>query len=239
MQLRALASDSDGSITRVQFYEGTNLIGNSSSAPYTNVFYTRGYAIYTFTAVAIDNFGAATTSAPVRIEGVQVPTEPYFIITAPTNQTVFIAPATFEFKAFALTIDGFDKPVEFLFGTNVVGTLTDAPYALTISNVLEGTFSLCARAQTNATYRQQSICQPIEVTVASLALHSAQLETNGTFEFVAAGNIRDKRNYIEVSVDLLNWLPLQTNLPSTTSFLFLDPEATNYSRRFYRVRLEP
>jgi len=59
--ITATASDFDGTITKVEFYEGTILIATSTTAPYTTTWNptTGNYAI---TAKATDNGGAVSTS---------------------------------------------------------------------------------------------------------------------------------------------------------------------------------
>jgi regulation of enolase protein 1 (concanavalin A-like superfamily) len=61
------ASDPDGSVARVDFYAGTTLIGTSTAAPYSTTWTGVPAGSYSLTAVATDNVGAATTSAPVAI----------------------------------------------------------------------------------------------------------------------------------------------------------------------------
>ncbi|ROZ76073.1 S-layer family protein [Ramlibacter sp. WS9] len=72
--LSANAADSDGSIASVAFYAGTTLIGATTTAPYTLAWTSVPAGTYTLTAKAIDNLGAATTSAPVNItvQGLQL-----------------------------------------------------------------------------------------------------------------------------------------------------------------------
>jgi len=66
--LTANASDSDGTIQKVDFYYGgTNLIGTVTSAPYTLPWSNVAQGSYSITAVATDNLNATTTSAPVTI----------------------------------------------------------------------------------------------------------------------------------------------------------------------------
>jgi chitodextrinase len=73
--LSADASDSDGTITAVDFYAATSLngtptnewIGEVNSAPYTIEFTNGATGDYTITAVAWDDDGASATSAPVHI----------------------------------------------------------------------------------------------------------------------------------------------------------------------------
>jgi len=66
--LTATASDSDGTIQKVDFYYGgTNLIGTVTSAPYTLPWTNVAQGSYSITAVATGNLNATTTSAPVSI----------------------------------------------------------------------------------------------------------------------------------------------------------------------------
>src|SRR5262249_37866324 len=52
------ASDSDGSISRVDFYQGTNLLGSKSVSPFTMVWSNVTKGSYTLTAKAVDNRNA-------------------------------------------------------------------------------------------------------------------------------------------------------------------------------------
>lgn len=67
--MTATASDADGSIARVEFYQGANKLGEDTTSPYTWTVYNTPAASYTgaysFTARAIDNAGATATSNSV------------------------------------------------------------------------------------------------------------------------------------------------------------------------------
>jgi hypothetical protein len=65
--INANASDSDGTITQVRFYQGTTLLGSDTSSPYSFTWSNVGAGSYSLTADATDNGGATTTSAPVNI----------------------------------------------------------------------------------------------------------------------------------------------------------------------------
>lgn len=67
VSLAATASDADGSVSRVDFYAGSTLIGSDSSAPYTASWQNVPAGSHTLTAVAADDDGATTTSAGVTI----------------------------------------------------------------------------------------------------------------------------------------------------------------------------
>jgi len=68
--VRTTASDSDGSVTNVQLFNGAVLLRSFSAAPYTfsGTALAGNFALgtNTLTAVATDNLGATTTSAPVH-----------------------------------------------------------------------------------------------------------------------------------------------------------------------------
>jgi Bacterial Ig domain/Secretion system C-terminal sorting domain/Bacterial pre-peptidase C-terminal domain len=65
--ITADASDSDGSISDVEFYNGTRLLGRSNRAPFSLTWENVPSGSYVLTVKAIDNAGASATSAPVNI----------------------------------------------------------------------------------------------------------------------------------------------------------------------------
>ena len=66
--LSASAADSDGTVTKVEFFEGSNKIGEDTSSPYGITWNAAaGSYPYSLTAVATDNFGRVAESAPVTV----------------------------------------------------------------------------------------------------------------------------------------------------------------------------
>lgn len=63
--LNATASDTDGSIVLVQFYQGSTLVGMDATAPYSVVWNGVAPGTYTLRAVATDSQTLQGTSAPV------------------------------------------------------------------------------------------------------------------------------------------------------------------------------
>src|SRR6266704_1201947 len=63
----ATAADADGTIARVDFYQGATLIGTAPMAPYSVSWSGAGSGTYQLTAVATDGAGATTTSSVVTI----------------------------------------------------------------------------------------------------------------------------------------------------------------------------
>ncbi|MBA3709283.1 MAG: carbohydrate-binding protein, partial [Planctomycetes bacterium] len=67
ISLAASASDSDGTIAKVDFYNGSTLISSDSTAPYSATMSNVAAGSYSLTAVGTDNLGATTTSAAVSV----------------------------------------------------------------------------------------------------------------------------------------------------------------------------
>jgi hypothetical protein len=65
--INASAADSDGTVTQVDFYQGTTLLYTDTSAPYSYTWTGVPVGSYSFTAVATDNDGAMTTSTAVGV----------------------------------------------------------------------------------------------------------------------------------------------------------------------------
>lgn len=63
----AIASDSDGTISKVEFYNGASLLNTDTSAPYSYNWSSVPAGVYTLTAIAYDNAGASTISAPINV----------------------------------------------------------------------------------------------------------------------------------------------------------------------------
>jgi len=65
--LSAVASDHDGTISKIEFYQGTTLIGSDVIAPYSFSWTNMAAGTYSITAKATDNSGAVTTSSAIII----------------------------------------------------------------------------------------------------------------------------------------------------------------------------
>ncbi len=63
----AAATDSDGSISRVDFYQGATLLGSDTDSPYTFLWNNVPTSTYSLTAKATDDSGAITTSSAVTV----------------------------------------------------------------------------------------------------------------------------------------------------------------------------
>lgn len=65
--ISANASDADGSIQKVDFYQGTTIVGSDNTSPYSYIWAANQAGTYSLTAVATDNLGATATSPVVSV----------------------------------------------------------------------------------------------------------------------------------------------------------------------------
>jgi len=72
ISIAANASDVDGSVAKVEFYNGSQKLGEDASAPFTYNWTNVGVGNYTITAKAYDNLGAVATSSAIVVGVVNV-----------------------------------------------------------------------------------------------------------------------------------------------------------------------
>ncbi|MCB2378025.1 Ig-like domain-containing protein, partial [Hymenobacter sp. BT635] len=95
LTLNATAADADGSVAKVEFYSGATKLGEDTSAPYSLSYTPTAAATLTLAARAIDNVGAATTSAAASVT-----------VTAPVVTTTRTFYRAININGGAMTLDG-------------------------------------------------------------------------------------------------------------------------------------
>lgn len=138
----ANASDDVG-VSKVDFYQGSTLIGTATASPYNITWANVPASDYTLTAQATDTAGQTAASLPVHI---RVDAPPTVSLTAPANGAIFGSPATFSVSATAADSDGTISKVDFYQGSTLLGTATSSPYTVPWANVTAGAYSLTAKA---------------------------------------------------------------------------------------------
>ncbi|MEN3325326.1 MAG: hypothetical protein V7638_133 [Acidobacteriota bacterium] len=158
--INANASDSDGTISKVEFFQGATLLNTDTLAPYSFAWNGVTAGTYTLTAKATDNNNAVTTSSAITVIS-NAP--PAVSITSPANNAVFTAPVNITINANASDSDGTISKVEFFQGATLLNTDTVAPYSFAWNGVTAGTYALTAKATDNNSAVTTS--SPINITV--------------------------------------------------------------------------
>jgi RHS repeat-associated protein len=144
--LSASAADSDGTVSQLEFFQGSTLLATVTSAPYTFSANNLSGGTYSFTARATDNRGASVTSASATV---LVNVAPTITLASPANNATFTAPASITLTAEVADTDGAIAQVDFFNGATLVATRITAPYSVVLTDVPQGAHSLSARVTDN------------------------------------------------------------------------------------------
>jgi uncharacterized repeat protein (TIGR01451 family) len=145
--ITANASDSDGTVTRVDFFAGATFLGAVASSPFTLTWSNIVSGSYSLTAKATDNEGATATSVPVNIVVVAPTNHPPMVrITRPADRTIFQEGEPILIEAEASDAEGPVQRVEFYAGTTKLGEATASPYRFLWLGAEIGDYALTARA---------------------------------------------------------------------------------------------
>jgi len=227
ISLLARAADPDGSVTNVEFFAGTTNLGRGLPVildppgvnGVTGLLYLLNWQnvptnAYSLTAVATDNGGGATTSAPVNITVLPGPAPtnlpPVVRITSPPNGSIFRAPLKIPMFAYAADPDGLVTSVEFFDNGNSLGfgqRVTAVPPPLPPGQV------------------QPPILIVVPTNYWELVWTNPPLGTNLALTAVATDNGGASTVSAPVLISILPSLPPPTNRPPLVSIIATDPVA--------------
>lgn len=163
----AYAVDPDGSVVKVEFYNGTTKLGERTSPPWTFSWKDVGEGTYSITAAATDNSNAKAVSAAVSVvvekAAQSVNQAPSVTISSPLLNSNFEAPATVALTADATDPDGTVTKVEYLISGEKVGESFTPPFSFYFRCDTAGTFEITARAFDNL--NASAISAPVRISL--------------------------------------------------------------------------
>ena len=127
VNITANATDSDGTVSKVNFYVDGNKVGESSASPYTFP-YTATVGNHAITATAIDDKGDSTTTAAVNIVVANNQAPTISVVSSANNA---IVGDVLTFTATANDVDGSVASVEFFVNNVSIGSDNTAPFSQT------------------------------------------------------------------------------------------------------------
>lgn len=165
ISISANASDTDGTITNVVFYEDSTLLGTVINPPYTLMWNNVSAGSYTLTAVAKDNQGATTISAGVYIivNTVETISQPIISIISPENNASFNSGSDITISASVSDKGGQIIKVGFYRDNHLLGYDYTSPYSYMWQNVHAGNYTLKAVATDNE--GKEGTSSPVYITV--------------------------------------------------------------------------
>ena len=227
--IEANASDPDGTISKVEFYNGSAKLGEKLSSPFSFTWKEVVEGNYTITAVASDNLNARTVSVPVEVvvekSASTVNQLPVITITSPPNYKKGKKRDDFVLKAEAYDPDGSIVNVSFKNGSTTLAEITTPPYEYRWEDVDTGTFTITAIAMDNLGAITAS--SPMELKILDWDGNAEIIRlypnpNDGTFTVDFYSGLNDQKNVISV-----------VNLSGKT--IFSDEIATDESTRSLNI----
>jgi len=143
ISLAASVTPNGHTITQVQFYNGSNLLGSAATAPYGFTWNSVPAGNYSLSAVVVYDSGSSVASIVANVSVTANP-PPTVALTAPANGANYTAPATINLAA-SVTPNGHTiAQVQFYSGSTLLGSAAAAPYAFTWNSVAAGSYNLTA-----------------------------------------------------------------------------------------------
>ena len=206
--LRATATDPDGTIAKVSFFQGSEKIGEARSAPWELRLPGLPAGTYRFSAMATDDKNlTALASAPAlevaSTSGAPTGTAttnktPSVTLTGPVEGAAFAQGTTVTFTATASDSDGSVVKVEFLANGTKVAEASAAPWTATWPGAPAGSHSLAAVATDDkgATKKSAAVTIVVAGPAAALdagAIDAARFLTQATFGIRSVDEIQALR----------------------------------------------
>jgi hypothetical protein len=164
--------------------------------------------------------------------------QPTVSIISPTNGAILAAPFGGTIQANAADSDGTVVRVDFFSDAALVGSVSNAPFNLAVTNIAAGTRALFAVATDDrgATRRSATVTVTV-VTPVPIVLSGIQRSFNTQSVFSYSANV-GLRYAVERGATWSNWTTIRSNTANVNPMTVTDTAATNWMN-LYRVRLLP
>ncbi|MDA0128694.1 glycosyl hydrolase family 18 protein [Vibrio sp. MarTm2] len=162
--LAASASDSDGSVARVEFQVDGVVVGNATGAPYT-VDWTATAGNHSVSATAFDDQGEASvvSTTAITVDASQPGNLSPTVDVTLSSASVEVG-SVVTLTANAADSDGSVDKVDFYVAGQLVGTTVTPPYTLDYATTAAGTLSVYAKATDNLGKSTNSTAVALKVT---------------------------------------------------------------------------
>jgi hypothetical protein len=202
----AVASDPDGSISKVEFFNGNSKLGERTSAPYSYTWKEVPEGTYSLTAVATDNLNLKTTSSNVSVvvekAAAVINQLPVVSISSPENESSFEAPSTIRLTSVASDTDGAVSKVEYFCGDKKIGESFSTPWEVSFECKKSGKYDIIAVVTDNLNAVSSSPAVKISVRLKSEYPDIINLfpnPNNGLFSINFTAPLPEKENTVTIT----------------------------------------
>jgi len=164
--------------------------------------------------------------------------QPTVSIISPTNGAILAAPFGGTIQAIAADSDGTVVRVDFFSDAALVGSVSNAPFHLAVTNIAAGTHALFAVATDDHGVTKRSATVTVTVvTPVPIVLGALQRSFGTQSVFSYSANV-GLRYAVERGATWSNWTTIRSNTANVNPMTVTDTAATN-RMNFYRVRRLP
>lgn len=208
--IEANASDSDGTVTRVEFYNGTVKLGERTAAPWSFTWKEVPEGSYQLAAAATDNSNVRTVSDPVTVvvekSSASLNQMPSVTIATPWNNQTFNLPSAISITANATDPDGIITRVEYYLTGTKIGESLVSPYTIIWQCDSTGTYEITARAfdNLNASATSESVRFSIHTLQPKPDLITLYPNPNHGIFYIKMNSPGDDADVYDISVISLN-----------------------------------
>jgi hypothetical protein len=202
----AVASDPDGIISKVEFFNGNAKLGERTSAPYSYAWKEVPEGTYSLTAVATDNLNSKTTSSNVSVVVEKAATVinqlPVVSISSPENESSFEAPSTITLTSVASDSDGAVSKVEYYCGGKKIGESFSTPWEVSFECKKAGKYDIIAVVTDNLNAVISSSAVKISVRLKSEYPDIINLfpnPNNGLFSINLTAPLPEKKSTVTIT----------------------------------------
>lgn len=162
--LRANAMDTDGTITKVEFYVNGVKVAEDSSAPYNFDYLLKLVGSVEIIAVATDNDGNRVSSAPVAVTALPASGMERHRVTlsSPQDGVFYKTGQNIIFTASSTLGNASDQKIDFYWNNSQVNTTSESPYQFIMGISATGTYEIRAVARLG---NFTTVSDPVTITV--------------------------------------------------------------------------
>jgi Zn-dependent metalloprotease len=242
--LTATASDSDGTISRVEFYDGSTRLAVGETAPYIFTWNNASPGNHLLIARAVDNLGGSKDSSPrfLTVTGGGTGGNKPPVVSLQLSSDTITLPASVTLTATATDPDGTIDRVIFYDSSSVIGEVKSAPYVFVWQPPSPGNHLLAAHGIDNLGAETTSSPRFLTV-IGNGGGGSSGDKPKISIKGIGKGTVRltisaQPGNYIiQLSEDLQMWVDIYpVTVDATGTGSIDDSTPLTNSRLFFRAR---